>query len=312
MPDPIRILGAIAAAAVTAAAVVSLLRWLRWQSPTVAACGLIAGAGLGYAAGCAWLGVKPHWPPREDQDRLLLVLLPAMLLTEVLAIMFGKIAWMLRAALAAVAGWILLYGSVYLTDLAGPGSREWSPLQAGLILFGLAAGLFVVGQLLRALARRSPRRAVPLALAAVCGGAAVTIMLSGYASGGMLGLPLAAAVGGAWLAALLTAAPGDDVSLVSVSVVGLFALLVIGRFFGELTTAHALILFLAPLACWLPELPPVRRLPAWLCGASQIMLTVIPVAVVLVLAQQKFVAESAPPSAAGEDGSAADYMSFGQ
>lgn len=312
MPDPIRILGAIAAAAITAAAIVSLVRWLRWPSPAVAACGLIAGAGLGYAAGCAWLGVKPHWPPREDQDRLLLILFPTILLTELLATAFGKFAWMLRAGLAAVAGWILLYGSIYLTDLAGPGSREWTPTQAGVILFGLAAGLFAVGQLLRTLARRSPRRAVPLALAVACGGTAVTIMLSGYASGGMLGLPLAAAIGGAWLAALVTSAPGDDVPLVSVSVAGLFALLVIGRFFGELTTTHALILFFAPLAAWLPELPPVRRLPAWLCGASQLILTVIPVAIVLVLAQQKFVADSAAPSATDDGGSVSDYLNFGQ
>src|SRR6478752_3895357 len=98
MPDPIRILGAIAAAAVTAAAVFSLLRLLRWQSPTVAACGLIAGAGLGYAAGCAWLGVKPHWPPREDQDRLLLILIPAAAAVELTAAAAGRWAWLPRLA----------------------------------------------------------------------------------------------------------------------------------------------------------------------------------------------------------------------
>ena len=37
--------------------------------------------------------------------------------------------------------------------------------------------------------------------------------------------------------------------------VGLFSLLVIGHFFGELTTAHAILLLFAPLLGWLPELP---------------------------------------------------------
>lgn len=312
MPDPMRILGAIAAAAVTAAVVFLVVRWVRRQSPAVASCRLIVGAGLGYAAGCAWLGVRPHWPPREDQDRWLLILLPAALVVELLATALGKWAWILRAALAASAGWILLHGTVYLADLAGPGSREWTPRQAAGILSILAAALFVVSLLLRSLARQTPGRAVPLAMAVACSGAAVAIMLSGYMSGGLLGLPLAAAVGGAWLAALLTATSGEDAGLVSLATVGLFALLVIGRFFGELTTGHAIALFLAPLAGWLTALRFVRRLPAWVLGAGQVLLTAIPVVIVLFLAQQNFVKSSAAPSSSDEDASASDYLNFGQ
>jgi MFS family permease len=208
---------------------------------------------------------------------------------------------------------MLLHGTVYLANLAGPGSREWTPLQAGGILSGLAATLFVAGWLLRSLSCRTPRYAVPLAMAVACGGAAVAIMLSGYMSGGLLGLPLAAAIGGAWLAALVTAAPGEDAGLVSVAAIGLFALVVIGRFFGELTTGHAVALFLAPLAGWLTALPFVRRWPPWLVGAGQVLLTAIPVAVVLFLARQNFVKSSAAPSSSSdEDATASDYLNFGQ
>ena len=43
-------------------------------------------------------------------------------------------------------------------------------------------------------------------------------------------------------------------------IVGLFSLLVIGRFFGELTSAHAIVLFCAPLAGLAPRV--ALRTPA--------------------------------------------------
>ena len=48
-----------------------------------------------------------------------------------------------------------------------------------------------------------------------------------------------------------------------VAVVGLYSLLVIGRFFGELSSTHAIVLFASPLLAWLPELPGLRCLPQW-------------------------------------------------
>src|SRR5262249_30781066 len=151
-----------------------------------------------------------------------------------------------------------------------------------------AAALVAVWAALARLAGRTGGRSVPLALALACGGAGATVMLSGYASGGQLGLPLAAAVAGAVLASLLLARPLDASPLTGVAVVGLFSLLVIGRFFGQLETRYAVALFLAPLVCWLSELPFVRRTDAWLRGLVRVALTVAPVVLVVWLAQQKF------------------------
>src|SRR5262245_1508201 len=242
MPDPLQILLALAAAAAIAAAVSLLAGWpWRKPSPARSAVGRVLGAGLGFIVGCWWLGVMPHLPPREDLDRLLLILFPALVVVELLGAFpwrYRWLVWVPRLVVAAAAAPILLHNSVYLADLAGPDSRERTPIQAGLILVGLAAALAGVWALLALLVKRTPGRSVPLAVALTCAGASVAVMLSGYASGGQLGLPLAAAVVGAVVASLALSGPLDVNGVLGLGVVGLFALLVIGRFFGELPTEY--------------------------------------------------------------------------
>lgn len=312
MPDRIFLLQVMTAAAATAAAVLLLCSFGRKSFPALATAGTVLGVGVVFFAGCVWIGVRPHWPPREDQDRLLLILFPSAVVVELLALALKKWIWPLRFAIAASAAWILLYGSVYLEDSAGLGSREWTPGQTWLILTLLAAALISVWAALTAFAKRSGGRTVPLSLALACGGASVAIMLSGYASGGQLGLPLAAAIVGALFASLILASSLDAVAATSLALVGLFALLVIGRFFGYLTTNHAVALFLAPLLCWLPELPLVRRLDLRQRGFVRVVLAAFPVVVVLWLAQQKFNAAAAEPSAGSQEGSIDDYRSYGK
>src|SRR5262249_10274173 len=137
------------------------------------------------------------------------------------------------------------------------------------------------------------------------------IMLSGYATGGQLALPLAAALVGATVASWALSGPTDVTGPLGLGVVGLFALLVIGRFFGQLTTGHAALLFAAPLLCWLPELPSIRRLRPWLRGLAQVVLVAVPVAVAGAQAQQKF-AEASRPSPDSKEPSIQDYMDFGR
>jgi hypothetical protein len=312
MPDRLSLLEALTAAAVVAVAVLLLCGLGRKKLPALPSVGTALGVGLGFFAGCAWLGVRPHRPPREDQDRLLLILFPAAIVVELLAVAIKKWAWLPRIAVSACAAWILLYDSVYLEDSAGPGSREWTPEQTWLILTILAAALIVVWASLATLARRSAGGTVPTALALACGGAAATIMLSGYASGGQLGVPLAGSVAGVVLASLILASLLDAAVATGIAVVGLFALLVIGRFFGELTTINAIALFLAPLLCWLPELPLIRRLGVRQRSLVRVVLVAVPVAIVLSLAQQKFKEAAAGPSTGSEEGSIDDYRNYGK
>jgi len=302
MGDPVRILVAMAAAALIAAAALLLCAW-PWRSPRPARAqvGSVLGVGLGFVAGCWWLGWRPHWPPGEDQDRLLLVLLPALVLVELVGAARGglrRLAWPLRLVVAAGAARVLLHDSIYLTDLPGPVAREWTPEQTWLILGGLGAALAVVWTALALLVRRAPGRSVPLAVALSCAGAAVTIMLSGSASGGQLGLPLAAAVAGGVVASLVLGKPPDLNGVLGLSVVGLFALLVAGHFFGSLSAGHAVVLFFGPLLCWLPELPARFR------GLARLAWAVVPVAVVLALARLKFVESSTQTSPASKPSAA--------
>jgi hypothetical protein len=316
MPDPLLFLEALAAAAVTAAAALLLAGW-PWRAPRAAraAAGGVLGVGLGLFVGCWWLGVRPHWPPREDQDRLLLILFPAALAVELAALIPGRLAraaWLLRLTLAAGAAPLLLYNSSYLADLAGPGTREWTPARAALILGGLAAVLAGVWAALTLLAQRGGGRAVPLALALVCAGAAVTVMLSGYASGGQLGLPLAAALVGTLAASPVLAKAPDVRGITGLAVVGLFALVVIGRFFGELATGGAVVLFLGPLLCWLPELPLLRRLGPRLRGSARVALVAVPVVVAVALAQQRHTADASRSAPGPAEPTLQDYLDFGK
>jgi hypothetical protein len=290
MLDPVLLLKAIVASAVTAAVVLVLgsRPWRKPISPT-APVSSVLGLVLGFYVGCAVLGVDVHWPPREDQDRLLLVLIPTALLGELLAASTGParyLSWVVRAVVVAGAAPILLYQSVYITDLSGSGSREWSPQQTWLILGGLAVALGLVWLAMCLLAERPGGRSVPLVVALTTAGVAGAVMLSGYASGGQLGLPLAGALVGVTIASLLLPTPASLSGMSAVGIVGLFALLVVGRFFGSLPTFPALVLFLAPLLCWLPEFPLRFR------ALTRLTMVGAPVCIALVLVMQNFIRES--------------------
>jgi hypothetical protein len=316
MPDLLTLVKALTAAAMTAAAVLLLGGW-PWRAPRPAraSAGAVLGAATGLLAGCWMLGLMPQWPPREDRDRLLLVLVPALVGVELLAALSGRLrwlAWLGRVVVALGAGRVLLHGTSYLADLAGPGTREWTPGQAGVILGGLAVALAGVWAALAALARRTPGRSVPLALALTCAGAGGTVLLSGYAGGGQLGLVLAAALLGAVAASLALGDVSAVRGVVGLGVVGLFALLVLGRFFGQLATGHAVLLFGAPLLCWLPELPHLRRVGPRLRALARVALVLVPVVVALTLARQDFLRDSVRTSTGASEPSLQDYLDYGK
>jgi hypothetical protein len=100
--------------------------------------------------------------------------------------------------------------------------------------------------------------------------------------------------------------------VVGLGVVGLFALLLVGRFFGQLSTANAALLFAAPLLAWGAELTFVRRGGRIAHGAVRVILPAIFVAAALLSAQQQFRADSSRTAAGSNEPSADDYMNFGK
>jgi hypothetical protein len=125
-------------------------------------------------------------------------------------------------------------------------------------------------------------------------------------------MPLAGALVGALVASLVMKGTIPLDGLLGLGVVGLFAVIVIGRFFGELTWANAALLLFAPLLCWPAELPLLHRMKPRLRALVGVVLTAVPVAIALALAQQKFVEDSARTSPGSEEPSLEDYMNFGK
>jgi hypothetical protein len=306
MPNPILFAGAFAAAGVLSLA----LTLLFGASPRakIAAGGAVLAVVVAVYAGLWILGLRLHVPPREDLDRLLLVVLPGAAIAEAIAAASARLGWVARGVVAALAAPVLLYGTVYVADLSGPGSRAWSQAGAWLIFAALAALLMAAWTASNLLAaRRGGLTALACVAGAVLGAGLVTI-LSGYATGGPIGVPLAAGLGGVAVGSLVRKGKPDGQGALGVGVVGLFSLLVVGRLFAGLTTLNAALLFAAPLLGWLPEALPGRRRVR---VALRLALAATPVVVALALAQHKFAADSARP-APGVGGSLDDYMNFGK
>jgi hypothetical protein len=300
MPDPILMIEAMGVAAVAAAFLFALFgRKGRGDSATRSACGWVMGLGIGSWLGLLVLDLRPRWPLAEDLDRFLGIVLPAFLGVElVLAILRwpGALRWLARGLVAAGAAPALLHGSSYLSDVAGPGTREWGAGTAVAILGVMALALVGEWLVVDMASRRRSAGVVAMAMAVATGGAAVALLLSGYASGGQMGLPLAAALAG--LAAAMLVVPEESRQAVPVGpALGcLFGLLVIGRFFAGLTTAHGVLLLIAPLAGAACTLLLPRSVGRTVRSAAGLFLVIAIVGGVLASAGARFAAANRSPA----------------
>lgn len=287
MPDPIVMLKAIAVAVVTSWAII----WIagRFAGRIGSRLGSSLGVGLGILAGARMLGLISRIPPQDALDRFLLLLIPAVVLTD--SITQDRIRVVLRLIVAACVTPLIVYHTVYVTDLVGPGSRQWSPGLTAVLYTISALALFLAWTAVTRSATQSGR-SMAVAVSGIAAGAALTVMLSGYASGGQLGLPLAASAG-----VLLIVGGRHPNSGLGVVAVGLFGLLVVSRLFAGLTTLNAVLLFSSMLLACLPDLAanlPVRMRPGpRLRTTLRVILPLVTVAGTLFLAQHKFTQDSA-------------------
>jgi hypothetical protein len=292
VPDPVTVLEALAAAVLASA-----LTWAggRWAGRGAGWVWSLA-VGLGFYLGLAILGIQPRWPIREDQDRLLGLVAPGILLAEAVCrslktpTRLGAAARFVAAMAVAPA---ILHGSSYAADLAGPGSAEWPPPWRWLIFGGL--GLATAGDwsgLVWIQAQSGSAVRIPLALATALLGSGLAVMLSGYASGGLIAIPLAAAIVGASVAAAIARADAHDTSP-GVGLIGLSGVLMMGVFFGRLRTAEAVVLFLSPLLAGIPEAYPLSRLNPRFRTVLGVVLTTCAVAAATATTWRRFAADAA-------------------
>jgi hypothetical protein len=288
MPEPLLYGKAMIAAALASAACTLML--LGRRRPQSAARGNLTGAlgmGLGLTVGYYFLNVRPAWPPASSLDRFLVIVLPIALGIESLGGATLAPPWLarlLRVSWCAAIGMILLHNSVYVSGTR----REWSRAEAVVTLAVCGALLAVLWMLVIRLSRRSPGVSLPLTLAMSIQTAGAAIMLGGYLQGGAAAFPLTAALAATalvlWRCGELSQAP----SLLSVGVVGLFSLLFIGRYFGNLSTISALAILLAPLLSWVTEIPWFRRQRPWVFETLRLAVTATPLVIVLIFAKLEF------------------------
>ena len=301
MPDPVLFAEAVAAAvAVSAIVAAVLVLFRRPASATRINAAWILGIALGAASGFKVLGLTPHGLPVDALDRFLLILLPATVAIELIA-GFARVprvlAWALRIGLAIVACRVLLHGSSYLDS----SSSDWTIGQVRIALVACAVLLISAWLLLARLGQRSRGISIALAVSLTCMASGMALMLSGYLNGGKAALPLAAGLAGATIGLLLCTSGAPCPGAIGIGVVSLFSILILGRFFGELSTGRAVAIFIAPLLCWATELPVFRHRKPWVVAAIGLALVAVPLAAVLFLAQRDFAKNSAVPAGSGSE-----------
>ena len=317
MPDPVLMLTAMAIAFVVSAVLLGMIGWQTRQLASSAFdVGWILGMAAGFVLGCWALGSRPHWPPRDDQERLFALILPAIAVVELLAA-FPRVPrwliWPLRLMIVAGGARVLLHRTTYITDLTGPGTSEWSPSLAGLIFAGLAALEAAVWVLLSS--ARSPGTGT--LAAGLRGGHDRGYRSDGdafrlchrrpgraAARGGPHGCHERRTRAESQIAANGPARCGDRWAFQP------------ARDRPLLRRAHLGSrgrVVLRPLLGWLLELPYARRLPPWARGLARVILVGAVVLAVIIGAQRKFSHDFAPPGEAGpKEPSVQDYMDFGK
>lgn len=214
----------------------------------------------------------------------------------------SRILMIARFLLFAFAGRILLHESVYLNEASDDG---WSTEKQSAILLVAVIVLLSAWFALTQLSRRAPPINIVFSLSLAICSAGCSTMMAGYIKGGTAALPLAAALLGAALASPLLMNSGQaggtqsGSSLVlsgtiGVGLIGLFGLLWIGRFFGQLTNADATVMFFAPMLCWIGELPVFSAKTAKQKKIICLFAVAIPLAVVLWIAKSEFDRKMAP------------------
>lgn len=259
----------------------------------------VVGIGVGLSAGYRVLALQLAWPPVSGLDRFLTLVIPAAAAIELVA-GFDSVAkwfaWFLRVSLAAATPRILLHDSVYLSD----SDFTWSLWEASAILACCGVLIAALWGLLAWLHSRSPGVSIPLALCLTVQCAGITVMLAGYIKGGAAAFPLAATLttttGVVWLFKKRYGNSNDicEFGIIGIGVIGVSGLLVIGRFFGEISTYSALTIQLAPLLCWATEIPYLRHRKRWIVGLIRLLLLVIPLLWILAEAKSDFDRDMAP------------------
>ncbi len=299
MPDPLLYFQATVASAIISAIVVLVIAMLGrgWEYTTQIASALAFVFGVG--VGCWLLNWQIVFPPATGLDRLFIVVLPVVLAVELIAsagVVPTTVRQTMRILLAVMIPRVLLHGSVYIS-----GADDGWTLSRLLLTLGISSVLLVVvWATLSPLASRAVGASTSLAIGLALIGCGMTVMMAGYIKGGVAAMPIAATLFGTTIAMLPRARCGGGSATagmrmaVEMGVVALFSLLFVGHFFGRLSAISAVTILLAPLLCWVTEVPILRQENPWRIGVLRLAVVSIPLVAVLYFAKGDFDRKMAP------------------
>ena len=288
------VLGAGAVAAALGAVGAGISR----RQPALAAVAAIVAFVWGVVAGLFLLRALPSLPPMTGLDRFLVILLPVALAIEAEAAANWISGFWLtaeRGCVALLAVPVLLHGSVWLEGE-----------MPAVVILAAALFLWASWEGITGDVRSSGDRVVALVTVGALVVAGLSIAMAGWLKGGLVALPLAGALAGALLAEWgggptwrrsgsgeVGGTPAGLPGLTAAGLVALFGLVVVGRCFGRLGSAAALLILLAPLLAVLP-LGIGRLLPdsagQRLLGSARyrILLALVPLVIVVIVAKADF------------------------
>ena len=327
MPDPFEYLKAVLAAIVASTTLLVAFRVLSWKSrrilfETANLVAITCGAWAGYFM----LNFSSPWPPANALDRFFTIVLPGVLIIELIAAVISDwprtlltthstpgsannlrqvdrtgscVLWIARCSLCCGTGRILMHGSIYLNAAQSSTREAWLIQNMPGILLISALCLMAVWFAMTQLAARATSSCIvlSLSLSLICAGC--TTMMAGYIKGGAAALPLASVLMVSALASHFLLSKrferdensrccADGTAAISIGLMSLFSLLWIGRFFGQLTSTDAIVMFLAPSLCWISELPLIRNRSAAVKFAIGLAMVIVPLAILLVNAKREF------------------------
>jgi hypothetical protein len=233
----------------------------------------------------------PHFPPSDKGEWLLavaaLVVLPAIfeaILSESAA-RFNIFVFLARAIAMCLAIWLTF------SDMLG---RTYSGTMYHVWFAGACAIGLLQWELNAALARRISSLSMASMLLPVCVGSGIALALSDTKHG-MLIAGIGATAGTITVASWFSTGAPLARGLVSVASPLTYVLVLCGRFFAETPLSMSALLIAAPLAGWIAELPPVKRLRPWQAGLIRM------VAVALVVGAAVAIAAANMPKEYGEE-----------
>lgn len=232
-------------------------------------------AGLGFVLGYFGIvGALPSFPPRDSTQMLFFLAAGA-----------GIVGWFegrasARSQLALLAPRVLLSALVPLLLLRNLVPHWEAPEATRVVALAMLAVLLAwCGT--DALVERRKGPSLPACLWLATTGAALSLLISGFALGaqfaGLLAAMMGAAVVATWMRPELSLARGTA----TVTLVLLGALAITGVHLAELPPVTGLLLLLAPLAAWAPELGPLASLPPRRAALVRLLAVLIPVAIAL-------------------------------